>query len=413
MKNIRVYIVLLLVAAIAAGTAGCAVTVKAADLMKGVSPNGVAGKPADADFITGMADFSVDLFKESIKAKENSLISPLSVALALAMTANGADNETLRQMETLLGGIPIDVLNEYLYSYRSGLPSGEKSKLNIANSIWFLDDENRLRVEPDFLQRNADYYDASLFGAAFDAQTVKDINGWVKKNTDGMIDEMLEKIDHEVMYLISAVAFDAEWATIYTDVFVRKEIFTNIYGEKQDVDLMYSSESRYLEDGMATGFVKPYYGGQYSFAALLPNADVSIDAYIESLTGEGFVVMLENAQSAVVNAVTPKFGYEYEISMVDALTVLGIPNAFSGADFSKMGFSPEGGLYISEVLHKTFIKVDERGTKAGAATMVAVAPSSAPQRDEPKIVRLDRPFVYAIIDNAANLPIFIGTVLTV
>ena len=169
MKNIRAYIALMLVAAIVAGVSSCALSAKASDLTKGVSPNSVAGKPADAVFTAGMADFSFELFKKSITEQENSLISPLSVMLALAMTANGADNETLRQMEALLGGgIPIDTLNEYLYSYKNSLPSIKQSKLSIANSIWFCDDRNRLRVEPDFLQRNADYYDASLFSAAFE-----------------------------------------------------------------------------------------------------------------------------------------------------------------------------------------------------------------------------------------------------
>ena len=110
----------------------------------------------------------------------------------------------------------------------------------------------------------------------------------------------------------------------------------------------------------------------------------------------------------------PKFKYDYTINMNDALKTLGIPDAFESdkADFSRMGTSSlYARFYISKVLHKTFISVDELGTKAGAVTMVAMSGGGGSRAPEPKIVRLDRPFVYAIIDRATNLPVFIGTVM--
>jgi len=415
MSKLKPYIALLLIVAIAAGAAGCA-GAKAADLMGRVPHNRVDGKDADAAFAGSMADFSVELFKKSASGDENSLVSPLSVMLALAMTANGAGGETLSQMEALLGGgIALDDLNEYLYSYAKGLPSGKKSKLSIANSIWFRDDENRLRVDPGFLQKNADYYGAAAYKAPFDKQTLKDINNWVSKNTDGMIDAILNNIsDTEVMYLINAIAFDAEWKEIYINTGVRPDVFTDVHGKGQKVDFMHSDEDLYLDDGMAVGFVKPYVGG-YSFAALLPNEGVSIDAYIESLTGARLLETLSGAQSATVQASMPKFKYEYGIEMSGILAQLGMPDAFDqgSADFSGMVATATKALYISRVLHKAFISVDERGTKAGAATVVAMADGAAPMQKNVKTVRLDRPFVYAIIDNATNLPIFIGAVMTV
>ena len=388
-----------------------------ADLMRGVSANSVKSKEADIAFIESMADFSIELFKRSITDRENSLISPLSVTLALAMTANGADGETLAQMEKLLGGgIPLAELNEYLSGYTGALPNEKKSKLEIANSIWFRNDEGRLRVLPDFLQSNADYYGAAAFSSAFDAQTLADINNWVKTNTDGMIEKIIENIDEsQVMYLINAIVFDAEWQDVYYRENIREGEFTDITGAVRNVDFMHSDESIYLDDGLATGFIKPYNGGGYSFAALLPNEGVSIEDYIESLTGSGFLDTLNKAQSVTVYASMPKFEYEYGIEMSDALKELGIPDAFDGgkADFSKMADSAFGGLNIDIVLHKTFISVDELGTKAGAVTMVAMADGAAYDPEEPKVVHLDRPFVYAIIDNATSLPIFIGTLMTV
>ena len=415
MKKTKPYVALLLVAAIAAGVAGCATSAKAADLMKNVSPSRVSGKPADDAFAASVANFSVELFKKGVTNGENSLISPLSVMLALAMTANGADGETLSQMETLLGGgIPLDEMNEYLYKYADSLPSGSKAKLSIANSIWLRDDKNMLKIAPEFLQTNADYYGAAAYRSAFDAQTVKDINNWVKSNTGGMIEAIIDKIDsNDMMYLINAIAFDAEWKEIYKDTGVREGVFTDIRGNEQKVDFMHSVEGSYLDDGMAVGFVKPYVSG-YSFAALLPNEGITIDAYIDSLTGGGFLDTLANAQRATVQASMPKFKFEYSIdSMKGILAQMGMPDAFSErlADFHKMGTSSSGELYIGDVIHKTFIAIDERGTKAGAATAVVIRTKSAIDQAE-KTVNLDRPFVYAIIDNATNLPVFIGTTVT-
>ena len=377
-----------------------------------------AGSRGEIDVVLNlehsMADFSIELFKNSIEADGNSLISPLSVMLALAMAANGAGSETLEQMESLLaGGTPITGLNGFLHAYAQGLPSSDDSMLHIANSIWFRDNESRFTAGEAFLQTNEDYYNAGIFSAAFDEQTVEDINTWVNTNTDGMISEILNEIsDEAMMYLINAVAFDAQWQRIYYESDIMEGVFTDERGIETSADFMYSRESLYLDDGMATGFIKPYLGG-YSFAALLPNEGISMETYIASLTGAGFINTLGQAQPVSVDTAMPKFDFEFGVNMNEALIALGIPNAFnpSLADFNGIGTAPEGNLYISSVVHKTYISVDERGTRAGAATMVEFAPTSAPIFDV-MVVHLDRPFLFAIIDDATNLPVFIGTFMT-
>ena len=405
---------LVLVCAIAINLTGCAETVQAADLMDGVTANAVVGKAADDAFRNSQMHLAVELFQSAVTASkdENVLLSPLSVQLALAMTANGAAGQTKEEMETLLGGeITLEDLNEYLYSYVKSLSSGEKCKLRIANSIWFRDDEKRLQVEKDFLQRNGDYYGAQIYKAAFDEKTLKDVNAWVNDHTDGMIDSVLDQIDPDaVMYLINALAFDGEWMHVYDKSEVYKGNFTNIAGEEMSVDMMHSTESVYLQDARATGFMKPYKGGRYSLAALLPNEGVDIYDYVSGLTGEGLLGTLSSAQSGMVVAALPKFSYEYGLIMNEALKELGIPSAFDGntADFSQMAHSSRGNIYIGEVLHKTFISVDELGTKAGAVTKIEMVDECAPmfQRE----VNLNRPFVYMIVDNQTNLPVFIGIV---
>ncbi len=388
--------------------------VSAKDLTEGISPSAVDERIIDDIFINNTANFTINLFQKTITEKENSLVSPLSVLLALAMTANGADTETLTQMETVLAGdIKLADLNEYLYSYSKSLPSESKSKFNIANSIWFRDNESQLVVEKDFLQKNADYYHAAIYKSAFDNQTLNEINNWVKDKTDGLIDSILDEIDSDtVMYLINAIIFDAEWKTVYSLENVYQDTFITEDGEKQTTDFMRSEESLFIDDGKATGFIKPYAGDNYSFVALLPNEGISIENYINSLTGDKLIKTIQSASSQMVNASLPKFSYDYKITMNDALKEMGMPLGFSPtqADFNRLGRSPMGNIYIGEVLHKTFIAVDELGTKAGAVTKVEMKAESA---IEMKNVILNRPFVYAIIDQSTNLPLFIGTVVNI
>ena len=416
-KTFLAILSLILICSMAVNLTGCATKVQAADLMEGVQANTVTGKAADDAFAQSQMLLAVELFQSSVleSKDENVLISPLSIQLALAMTANGADGNTKAEMEALLGGeISLEDLNEYLYSYVNNLPSAEKYKLQIANSIWFRDDEGRLQVEKDFLQKNADYYGAQAYKAAFDDQTLKDINNWVKDHTDGMIDSILDQIDEDaVMYLINALVFDAEWQHVYDKSDVYKGKFTNIGGTEKQVDMMHSEETVYLQDENAIGFMKPYSGSKYNFAVLLPNEGVDIYEYIAGLTGESLMETLSTPQLGMVMATLPKFSYEYELTMNDVLKELGMPSAFSGdtADFSKMAHSSRGNIYIGDVLHKTFISVDELGTKAGAVTKVQMNDESAPMSEW--VVTLNRPFVYMIIDNETNLPVFIGTVMDV
>ena len=416
-KVVLTLLSILLVCSIVLNLTGCATKVQAADLMEGVKANTVPGKAADDAFAQSQMRLAVDLFQSSVleSKDENVLISPLSIQLALAMTANGADGNTKAEMEALLGGeISLEDLNEYLYSYVNNLPSAEKYKLQIANSIWFRDDEGRLQVEKGFLQKNADYYGAQAYKAVFDDQTLKDINNWVKDHTDGMIDSILDQIDEDaVMYLINALVFDAEWQHVYDKSDVYKGKFTNIGGTEKQVDMMHSEETVYLQDENAIGFMKPYSGSKYNFAVLLPNEGVDIYEYIAGLTGESLMETLSTPQLGMVMATLPKFSYEYELTMNDVLKELGMPSAFIGdtADFSKMAHSSRGNIYIGDVLHKTFISVDELGTKAGAVTKVQMNDESAPMSEW--VVTLNRPFVYMIIDNETNLPVFIGTVMDV
>lgn len=353
--------------------------------------------------------FAVDLLQKAGR-EENVLLSPVSVMAALAMTANGAASETLTQMEAMFG-LPMAELNPYLHTYLSQLPSSKNAKCVPANSVWFRDD-GQLQVEETFLQTNADYYNAEIFAAPFDASTVKDINSWIDRNTDGLIPQMLEEVPPEAMlYLINALVFDAEWREEYRSNQIREGEFFPEAAPPRSVQIMNSEEPLWLEDELASGFMKYYKDATYAFAALLPNEGVSLDEYIASLTGESLRQTLVNAEVTLVETSIPQFTCEYSQELSEVLQAMGMTNAFDplAADFSAMGAHPAGNLYISLVLHKTYLSLDDKGTKAAAATIVE-SPAECAPAPNPKIVRLDRPFVCMLIDCDTRLPLFIGAI---
>lgn len=358
---------------------------------------------------TAVTEFALRLLN-NCDAEGDTLISPLSILCALAMTANGAENETLDQIESAVG-MSIDELNEYMAAFLAALDSSEDSRLSSACSMWLRDDAE-LKINDAFIAENARYYDSAVFTAPFDGSTLDDINSWVKKNTGGMVDKIIDNIpDSSVLYLINAVAFDAKWRNVYTKDQVEQGTFTNAAGEDVSVDFMDSEEHVYLDDGNATGFLKYYSGGRYAFAALLPNSEIGLNEYIAGLSGEKLRAALTKSQNTTVVASLPKFDSSCSLELSDALNLLGIADLFDPekADLSGIGSYGGAPLYVSRVLHKCHVTVDEQGTRAGAATAVDVECGAAFVQDI-KYVALNRPFLYMIIDCNTMTPVFIGTV---
>lgn len=366
-------------------------------------------------FSRDTADFSIALLQQNLESgQKNVMISPVSVLTALSMTANGADGNTLSQMQQVLGNNQdLDQLNLNIKTWTNRLVNTDDTALKLANSIWFKDDEERIQVQEDFLKKNSEYYNADIYKATFDEGTLVDINNWVSDKTEGRVKDILNEVPEEaVMYLINALAFDAKWQEIYFENQIRDGVFHISSDEEENVPFMYGEERTFLEDELATGFIKPYKEG-YSFVAILPKEGTSPSEYIASLTGEKFLQLLEGKKTATVYTAIPKFEKEYEIEMKDILMALGMSDAFDAdkADFSQLGTSLDGNIYVNRVLHKTYISVDEKGTEAGAATVVEMTCETAIMEEEETYrVYLDRPFVYAIVDNETNIPLFIGTV---
>lgn len=383
------------------------------DLCSGMEAKKVEGLEPDKEFSLSQTGVALDLLRHTADGSSNVLISPYSVVQALAMTANGAKGDTLSEMENVLGGMPIDKLNKYLYTQRTSQPDSEDCKLLTANSIWTRNAPSRIKVNADFLQTNMDYYDADFYVAPFDEFTVKAVNKWVEKNTDGMIKKLTDKLDPEnVMLLINAITFDAKWQRPYTkDNVIEDADFTAADGSAQKADYLVSTESYFLKDENATGIMKPYKGGKYAFAALLPDKDVSLGDYIEGLTPERLGKVLSNPDTSGAYTMIPKFSYDYSNELKEILTDMEMGAAFSdAADFSGMN-DVDNPLFISSVMHKTFIQLDEEGTRAAAVTEVVMS-DKAMLRAENEVV-LNRPFLYCIVDTETNIPVFIGTLTSI
>lgn len=382
---------------------------------RGEKPEASMEKPADLSGAANTAgamvpamplDFAVGLLRNTASAEENTLVSPLSVVSALGMTMNGADGRTLEQMEQTLA-LPAEGLNAWISDYLR-----EDPQLKPANSLWIRGDGS-LTVEEAFRETNSAFYRADIFETAFDDAALEAINGWVAEKTDGMIPKLLSQLPADaVMYLINALAFEAEWETPYPAHKVMESTFTNHSGEAQPVTMMNATEGLYLEDQNAVGFVKYYADRRYAFAAVLPNEGISLDDYLSNLTGSALQQLLDHRTDATVRTSLPKFSLEYERELSQTLKAMGMTDAFdaAAADFTRLGHSSFGNLYISQVRHKTAITVAEEGTKAAAATSVEMVMGAAMPPPDLKIVTLDRPFLYMILDCENNYPVFLGTV---
>lgn len=358
-------------------------------------------------------DFSIDFFKHQIEDDENTIVSPQSLYFALGMTINGANGDTQKELiNTLCKGSDLQEFNDNISAL---INQTDTKTCNIANSIWLRDVQD-LSLNSEFKKSSEEYFKSEIYTKKFDDKFIDTVNKWVSKNTDGMIDTILNEVPSEdtMMYLINAICFDAKWNDEYDDVQINENgKFTNSKGDIQDVVMLNSTEDTYLCDEQSTGFLKYYLGGKYAFMGILPNEDVSINDYMESLTGDSFINLYRSkisGNSVSVDVTIPEFKCTSEYLLNDTLKDMGISSAFDefSADFSNMIDSNTYKLYMGKVIQKAYIQVDRNGTKASAITSISMNDATAML--ETYQVYLDRPFIYAIMDTDTELPIFMGVV---
>ncbi len=369
-----------------------------------------APEKMDDNVKSSLTDFSMSLFKESANNKGSMLVSPASVYLALGMAVNGADGETkddiLKALEAK--GISLEDLNKACRDYILILgQKGKKTELSIANSIWYRQGYN---PDKDFLQKNADYFLAAAEALDFNKpEAVGTINGWVNKKTNKTIDKIIDKIDASVvMYLINAIYFKSEWQ----DTFEAKDTTEAEFDtgtEKVTAKFMHrTADMLYLDKDGLKGIMLPYDDGRFSFFALLPDEGTDISDFIQDLDGNKFNGYISSFAKTNLSLSLPKFETKYEDSLKNELDKLGMGVAFEpgAADFSLMSADRSKDLYISEIKHKTYCRVDELGTEAAAVTSIEMRLTAIM---EPEIqIRFDRPFMYGITDSVTGVPLFIG-----
>lgn len=373
---------------------------------------------AEKSLIESSNRFGLKLFRQIAAGEDadsNIFISPLSVSFALGMTYNGAANETREAMaRTLeLSGLTIEEANR---SYRSVIDLLTQLDpivaMKIANSIWY---KTRFPVKPDFIELNRTYFDALVREINFSADWAADtINHWVDVNTNGKIEKIVKSpISPEmVMFLINAVYFKGAWTIPFDTGLTIQAPFYLRDGSPTYRDFMLTDTTfEYCENDLFQAIDLPYGEKGFSMTIFLPKTTTTADDLIMEMTGENWAAWLGSFAERNVGLSLPKFKFKYKKNLNEILRALGMEIAFDPywADFSNMAFMDSliGNLYISEVMHKTFVQVDEEGTEAAAVTSVGMGITSV---NPDPIMIINRPFMFVIREHESGTILFMGKV---
>ena len=355
--------------------------------------------------VINTGDFTIDLLKR-INKKENYLISPYSIEVALDMLRQGTSGTTKEELDKVLPQRNLTISND---------------KVKISNAL-FINDLYKSVIEKTFENNLKNKYNSKVLYDEF--KTPKVINDWVKESTDGMIEKILDSIDLEfVLGLANAIAIDAKWVSEFECNDTRSEEFNVSNNKTINVEMMhkfYKTNLKYLDEENIKGVIIPYQE-DLEFVALLPKEDLR--DYISNLTKEELTKDLSNfkdiASDDRVNLSLPRFSYEYDIdNFITILRNLGINKVFDSAeaDFSKiitkenLNKLGKENIYVSDAIHKTYIDLNEKGTKAAAVTYFGMKALGAFIDDKMIDIEFNRPFMYMIRDNKTSEILFLGSV---
>lgn len=363
------------------------------------------------DVVQANSQFAFDIFKSvySTDTDGNVFLSPVSISTALAMTWNGASGTTKKSMAEVLGFSKIEevmVNNGFSYLVEMLNRADGGIKVSLANSIWIRDGFEAL---DSFKNTNSDYFAAEIRNLDFSDPGASDIiNGWVKENTEDLIEKIVDdSIDPDtVMFLINTIYFKGSWQvefdpdkTYNSDFMIDGKVVGNVDMMSKKGDAIYYDADNYKILSL------PYGDGEMSMDLLLPDEDVNIADFINSFNLDKYNNALANLnENHDVVVAIPKFKTEYEVSLNDALTSLGMGEAFTGAA-DLTGINENGNLFISDVKHKSYIEVSEKGTEAAAVTSVEIKLTAVM---DPIAFIADRPFIYTIRDDKTGSILFMG-----
>lgn len=369
-------------------------------------------KEVNKSLVSSSNNFGIDMLK-ALNTQQtdepNIIISPLSISMALGMTANGANGNTRNAILTALrfNGLSISDANQTYRDIMDNLPILDPGvNTTIANSIWHDQD---FAVKQTFLQLNQLYFDAQVQALDFTDPNAKDaINNWVSNNTNGLIPTIIDQIsDDQVMFLVNAVYFEANWTKAFDPRNTNNWPFYLENGSTINTPLMHSKNIRfsYYEDNEVQVADIPYENGVYSMTVVLPEPGNDVQSVISGLTGSKWDAWMSALDTNYrPELYLPKMELDYKTNLKESLAALGMDIAFTPgqADFTNIA---DGELYITDVQHKTYFKVDETGTEAAAATSVGVGVTSVPPT-----MFVNKPFIIAIRERETGSILFIGKV---
>ncbi|MDY6785018.1 MAG: serpin family protein [Cyanobacteriota bacterium] len=360
------------------------------------------------------------------KGIQNRFISPTSVTVALSLLLQGADGTTQQEMlEALeLQGMSLDDINRANRALYRGLgEAGEGVKVAIANSLWA---REGISFKPEFLQANQQYYNAEVEALDFKSpETSMRINTWVSKNTEGKIAKIIDRVrPNDILLLINAIYFKGNWTRQFAPEDTRTKPFfldrsannteQNSPAESTvSVEMMFQrGKYRYLENEQFQGIRLPYgEEGHLSLYIFLPRPGSNLQEFSQQLTAENWQLWMQQFSARKGTIELPRFKMESEMYLSEALQALGIKTVFNlqAANFSKMTDEP---VVVNEVKHKTFVEANEKGTEAAAVTSFTVAGRLMSDPPPPPfIMRVERPFFFAIRDDRTGMVLFMGSVV--
>jgi len=374
-----------------------------------------------AALVDGNNAFAFDLYQALREEDDNLFYSPYSISLALAMTYAGARSETAQQMaDTLCFSLPQDHLHPAFNSLDIEMAQrgegaqgkdGEGFRLNIVNAIWGQKDYKFLA---EFLDVLAEDYGAGLrildFASAPEESRVT-INNWVSDQTEGRIEDLIPQgLINALTRLVltNAIYFNAAWQYPFEEDITDDGAFYLLKGNEITVPMMRQTESfGYAEGDGYRAIELPYDGRELSMVILLPARD-RFESFEASLDAQQVDAIMGSLAQREINLTIPRFEFESDFGLKETLTALGMPVAFSAdADFS--GMTGNRDLFITDVIHKASVSVDEAGTEAAAATAVVMELTAVP--DMPIDVNVDHPFIFLIRDIETGAILFVGHVV--
>jgi serpin B len=368
-----------------------------------------------AAIISADNEFGFDLFKKlntTLAPESNTMISPLSVSLALAMVYNGSEGNTKTQMEKTLhkSNMSAEEINQSYLDLVNGLTSHDpKVELSISNAIFY---RNTFNIKTPFINTNQKYYEAEVQALDFtkSTETLNKVNGWVDSKTNGKIAKIIDKVSpFDVMYLLNAIYFNGEWTYSFNSKETVDQNFTTLNNQVVQAPTMFIEKPfNYISNSDFEMLEMPYGSKKYSMLIILPAPGKKVNEVISLLSSEKVDNWMNSMTEQKKKVYLPKFEFSFGNSLKDELAALGMPDAFDGAIANFAGITNDDQLYISEVMHKTFIKVDEKGTEAAAVTGITMGRTSFVP-DE--YFRVDRPFVFAIREKDTKAILFIGKVI--